>query len=294
MRIRYLVTRMDLLQGRMWAVYSSRLLRGFYLLLAVLVVFLSLHDKAVQEHGAAYQAVYVAIELFFILGGSLMILVIFSAIQAFTTNGKGLIGEHTLRLTDEGLEETTAYNTSLNRWTGYHRTKKRGSIYLLYITESSAHIVPTKRAPLEGDYASFFKKSLHDQVGLTNFQSQRLAAGLIADVRQKNPSMLIQHQEFTKLHPHCAMSVDGFRVEIQPIKHQVSYVEEKKEVGVEFEWITGPAGMVLHLDASHGFERFDRSRAYQVLAGISRGLKFLGFRTETDGELPHDRPKKDA
>jgi len=149
---------MDLLQGRMLAIFSSRMLRGFYLLLTVFVVFLSLHDSVVREYSAAYQTVYVAIELLVILGGSLLAVVVFSAIQVLATEGKGLIGEHSLRVTDEGLEETTEYNTSINRWSGFHRIKKRGSIYLLYITETSAHIVPTKRPPLEGDFASFFRE----------------------------------------------------------------------------------------------------------------------------------------
>jgi hypothetical protein len=106
--------------------------------------------------------------------------------------------------------------------------------------------------------------------------------------------MLIQRQEFTKPFTHCAQSVEGFRVEIQSSENRVSYLEGKQEVSVEFEWITDPTGMVLHLDESKGFERVDRERAYHVVACISRGLKFLGFRSETDGELPHDRPTKDA
>jgi hypothetical protein len=175
MKIRYIITRMDLLQGRMLAIFSNRILGGFYLLLAAYVVFRSLHEKSVLEQGVAFRCILVGIELFFLFGGSFALLIVISAIQVFATKGKGQIGEHSLRITEEGLEESTEYNIALNRWSGFHRMKKRGSIYLLYVTENSAHVVPTKRAPLEGDFAAFFRE-IEARSGKSS-QLARLAPG---------------------------------------------------------------------------------------------------------------------
>ena len=104
--------------------------------------------------------------------------------------------------------------------------------------------------------------------------------------------MLIQPKPLEKIHPHCACSQDGARFEIVSAEHRFRYTKEGREISMGFDWIINPDGLVLDLGSSRGFEGLDRSGAYEVLADISRALKFLGFRTETDGDLPHDRVLK--
>lgn len=76
---------------------------------------------------------------------------------------KGVLGIHTLDITDEGLRESTEFNDGLNKWTGLHRLREsRGFVYI-YITEAMAHIIPVTRQPLEGDIDAF-KRALREKM----------------------------------------------------------------------------------------------------------------------------------
>jgi hypothetical protein len=106
--------------------------------------------------------------------------------------------------------------------------------------------------------------------------------------------VLLDPKSFVKIHPHCACAQEVAYFEILSGDHRFRYSKEGKAVSLDFEWIINPDGLVLYLDSSRGFEAFDPGDAYDVLSDMARALNFLGFRTETDGKLPHDREGKKA
>ena len=59
--------------------------------------------------------------------------------------GKGLLGTHTLELTESGLVETTWVGESRSSWVGVDRVEQDESYIYIYMSAIVAHVVP-KRA----------------------------------------------------------------------------------------------------------------------------------------------------
>ena len=155
MKIRYVLTRMDLFKARMSLVVSNRILLGFFAMLGTIVIIATLSDKTSAPHSVGFRAILAGLQLFIVYGAAFSLLTILSLAQAFSGKAKGLVGEHTLRITMDGLEEITEYNVSLNRWAAFNGCKKRGSLLFIYVTDGMAHVVPFRRPLLEGDINSF-------------------------------------------------------------------------------------------------------------------------------------------
>jgi hypothetical protein len=157
MKIRYSLNRLDLFKARIAIVLSNRTILVFLLAIGGLVFYATLTSKAAPTHSLNFRILSATIQLMFVYGMTLGMLVLMSFIQAFTGKEKGVIGEHTLRITDEGLEEATEYNLSLHRWSAFGKRKKRGGLMLIYVTDRMAHIVPVRRPLLEGDLPEFLR-----------------------------------------------------------------------------------------------------------------------------------------
>ena len=67
----------------------------------------------------------------------------------------GVLGEHRLTITEENLIESTTYNESAFRWSGYQRTVVTKAYLLLYVTDTMVYFIPRKRPLLEGDLPRF-------------------------------------------------------------------------------------------------------------------------------------------
>jgi hypothetical protein len=70
-------------------------------------------------------------------------------------DGRGLFGPHSLELTPEGIHETTAVSTSTYAWTGIERIADDDSHLYLYVSPTSAYVVP-KRAFASAEGARTF------------------------------------------------------------------------------------------------------------------------------------------
>ncbi|MDD5263045.1 MAG: YcxB family protein [Methylacidiphilales bacterium] len=158
MKICYNLTRLDLLHARVVRLLANR--PQIVLLLAISGFFLitAFTQEANASKDVTYKIIYAGIEIVFVVGAGLVGGVLMIVAQCLTTKGKGVLGKHTLEVTDEGLVETTEYNTSIHRWPAFHKvTKSRGFLWI-FVTDSLIHIVPLKRPLLEGNLADFVEQ----------------------------------------------------------------------------------------------------------------------------------------
>ena len=128
------------------------------LLWAALSAFFVLSAFASEKTAEAHLAVKVFVAaVFFGLAFSALFITtaLLTTLFVLCRTHRGVLGEHTLTVTEEGLVETTEHNESLHRWSAYHRTQRSGAYLFLYVNDTMAHVVPLRRPPLEGDAASF-------------------------------------------------------------------------------------------------------------------------------------------
>ena len=164
MRLRYKLTRLDLfivsfqvllfqpvflivvisiLAFAWWNTFASAEITGYSLQVRIIAAMLSV----AQVTGAC------------LLVGTLMI-----ATKTFLCKDKGVIGEHTLEITDEGLVESTEVNRSLSNWSAPFRIREMRRYVYIYISSGSAHVVPKTKPPLEGSVAEFIAE-LRSRIG---------------------------------------------------------------------------------------------------------------------------------
>jgi hypothetical protein len=75
-----------------------------------------------------------------VLGGST-----FLALQSFLRKDKGVLGKHTLEITEAGLQEATDVNNSLHKWGAAFRIRETRNYAYIYVSETNVHIVPRTR-----------------------------------------------------------------------------------------------------------------------------------------------------
>lgn len=155
MKIRFSLTRFDLLKARTATLLSNRPLLVVAMLMSAFCGVSGFTAESVAGATVAFRVLYASIGILFVLGFGFFSAMLFNALQCFTTKAKGVIGEHTLEVTEEGLLETTEYNTSLHRWSAFHKIKRSGGFLWIYVTDTMAHVVPLKRPLQEGDLSAF-------------------------------------------------------------------------------------------------------------------------------------------
>lgn len=155
MTIRYDTTRGDLLYANCRAITRNSFLLVFWSIVIVWVCYMALQDPKVSEHGFGYKVAFALVmaafyyALFFAATFSVM------AGMVLLRKNTGVLGEHRLSISAEGLIESTIHNESLNRWSAYHKTVSTKRYLMLYVTEGQFHIISKKRPLLEGDLAAF-------------------------------------------------------------------------------------------------------------------------------------------
>lgn len=143
--IRFTLTKGDLFWLQLRVVIRNRVVLGLY----VFILFIGLNGlmsaPSVQERSIAYQIVFggFVVVLISIPFWLLQLLVIANAVV--WKKHQGVVCEHLIKLTPEGLEESTAFNSGLHKWAGIHRVESRGGYLAIYINETAAHWIP-KRA----------------------------------------------------------------------------------------------------------------------------------------------------
>jgi hypothetical protein len=148
MKIKYNVSKVDFL----WFQFSN-LLRdkplAISLALAAMWIFHSSYTySGVSERSAPYKIIYscicsVGLILFTSVVGAFYIM-----LMVLLGKHKGVVCEHELEIAAEGLRESTEFNQSLHKWIGICKIIETRRLYLIYINEIGAHVIP------KGDHAT--------------------------------------------------------------------------------------------------------------------------------------------
>lgn len=155
MTIRYIVTRGDLLFATFRSLIRNRFILVIWTVLIGWICFNAVRGPQVASHALGYKLVFcifMAVFYFVILFSVTFAL---TSVMMLLRRNTGLLGEHRLSISDEGITESTSHNESLNRWSAYHRTVKTKRHLMLYVTEVQYHIISRRRPLLEGDLRSF-------------------------------------------------------------------------------------------------------------------------------------------
>jgi hypothetical protein len=71
----------------------------------------------------------------------------------------GVLGEHTITLTPEGLHEQTAVNESKTAWRGIHRIDATKDHLFIFLQPAMAHVIPRRAFPTPADADAFLAKA---------------------------------------------------------------------------------------------------------------------------------------
>lgn len=157
MRLRYELTRLDLFRCGVRAIFFTRIL---LLLIIPLLVFVwwttftyedpktGKQPMGVRIFAATFSAVCSA-------GIGVMGGVAVTAAQSFLRRDQGVLGEHTLEISDEGLIESTAVNRSVAKWATAFRIRDTKRYAFVYVSETNYHAIPKANPPLEGSVDEF-------------------------------------------------------------------------------------------------------------------------------------------
>jgi len=160
--IRYTTTRCDLLYAGYRSLFHNRMVLGLWAAIITYVCYNSLQQQEIIYRSIWHKVVACMLTagfVFVFLGGLSFILI---SLTVLKRKNKGVLGEHRITITDEGLVESTEHNESLNRWSAYHKTVSTSRYLLLYVNEAQLHTVSKRRPLIEGDLAAF-EKALNEK-----------------------------------------------------------------------------------------------------------------------------------
>ena len=150
MRLRFRLTRADLIRAQTRAIFHNKVFIGVLVLFFAFLWWSTFTMAEIAKHHEAVRAATAATAAAIGSIGVLLFTVLILALQNLLRRDKGVLGEHTLELTEEGLVESTDVNRSLANWRTQFKIRDTRHYAYIYISESNAHIVPKKREPLEG------------------------------------------------------------------------------------------------------------------------------------------------
>jgi hypothetical protein len=119
--ISYEIRKIDLFAAHLFVVFRHRLLMLFIAVLPIPIVWSTLSSAEVKEQPVAVKVItaillYVAFFSIFFVWQTLWALV-----NILFRKHRGVLGRHTLQITDEGLVERTDVNEAIHRWAGVHK-----------------------------------------------------------------------------------------------------------------------------------------------------------------------------
>ena len=151
--IQFELTRWDMLLNHLTILARNRFLQVFVPICMAICVMLRLSPRLGREPGwwLLLDAVTYCLTMLAVLMATLAIM---GLVTSFTGRHRGVLGRHTLEITDEGLRERTDVNDTLHRWPGLTRVFSVGGYLFIYLGESTAHF----QVPKRGFSPEVFKK----------------------------------------------------------------------------------------------------------------------------------------
>ena len=142
--VRYSLTRGDLLLWNIYGLFRQRLLMGFLLIMGIFMASQNLKEPEIAASSLAYKITFVVVFEVLCLVAIFVLFVLVTGLTILLRRNRGVLGEHILVVTPDGLLERTDVNESLFRWAGFHKIgATRGYLYL-YVTDVQVHVVPKR------------------------------------------------------------------------------------------------------------------------------------------------------
>lgn len=154
-RLKYSLTRWDILRWQSYLMVRNRVLIGFGLVVSLALAWNDLRTPELAANSAGFKVFYAAfltVGMFCVVG--LMTMVLMSLMVVFKKY-RGLLGEHELEIRDDGLVERTDVNESLHRWAGFHKIARSRRHLYVYVTDNNVHIVPRRGFGSEQEEEAF-------------------------------------------------------------------------------------------------------------------------------------------
>jgi len=142
--IEYDIRKIDLFAAHISVVLRSRLLMLLVAILPTFTIWSTLTSPEVKSQPTAVKvltaiAIYLAFfALFFFLQ------TLWALGNILFRKHRGVLGRHTLQITDEGLIERTDVNEAIHKWPGMHKIVSGPKYLYIYVTETNAHMVPKR------------------------------------------------------------------------------------------------------------------------------------------------------
>jgi hypothetical protein len=160
--ITYELTRWDLFQNQATIVFRNRVVQVVILLGIVGVEAVVLRGYYGAPPAFLLSACFAAVCN--LLGWLAVTLLLVSLAMSFLFKQRGVVGQHTLEITDRGLSERTDYNENLAKWASIRRLHSTRRYLYIYVSDFNFYAVPKRCfageriAGFEAELRAFIKR----------------------------------------------------------------------------------------------------------------------------------------
>lgn len=151
--ITYEITRWDLFANWMLVMFRNRLLRVF-VPVALVLNGLLIVGPDLSKRSLFQNLIAIVVYLVGFLGFLAVLQAILGLANAFLFKQQGVVGQHTLEITEGGLIERTEYNETLHRWPSICRILSLCGYLFVYVGDNNSHQIP-KRSFAPQEFANF-------------------------------------------------------------------------------------------------------------------------------------------
>jgi hypothetical protein len=155
MRLEYSVSRFDLFRAQARALLLQRVLWALFLPLVAITWWSSFSWQESRNQPTAVRIITATITALACAAVGAVGGCAFLALQSLLRRDKGVLGSHTLEITEEGLLEFTDVNRSLTKWAGMFRIRETPRYIYIYVSETNFHLVPRQRLVPPGSLDEF-------------------------------------------------------------------------------------------------------------------------------------------
>lgn len=134
--IRYSLDRWDILWAQLRLTFRNQVV----IALCLFLLGFELFEELSTGHPMFLPIVFSGILL-------LSVIVLSTSVLVALMNTRGITGEHSIRLSDQGLTESTEFNTSLHRWSGILRVESTKRYLLILLGDFHGHVIPKHAFP---------------------------------------------------------------------------------------------------------------------------------------------------
>ena len=151
--ITYELTRWDLFANWMTVILRNRILQVF------VIVALILNEALILGPSLATRSLWSTllhgvIFLFLFVWILVICQLILGLASSFLLKQRGVVGRHTLEITEQGLVERTEFNETLHKWPSICRVRSLCGYLYIYVSDMNSHQVPKRCLPAQeiGDF----------------------------------------------------------------------------------------------------------------------------------------------